>query len=103
VVEAAQHAVATADDDDALAGDVVRDVVARLAQLVGAAEVVPAAEEDPLALELEHLRADVIGAAERGADLDRHDPLARYHASFLQGRLYAAASHVSALASTRWS
>src|SRR5262249_48590197 len=71
VVEAAQDIVLAAAGEDALARDVVGGAGSRHLQFVGAAEVVPAPEEDPLPLELEHLGARVVGAGEGGAKLGR--------------------------------
>ena len=79
VVEPAQLAVRAADEEQALAPDVDGDEVPRLGRLAAARDVHPFTEEDPLALELEHLRSVVIAAWQGGADAARAHARARVY------------------------
>ena len=69
VVEAAELLVLPADDDDALAGDVDGDEIARFGRLVGPRDVHPFAEEHPLPVELVDLRRAVVVAGKGRPEL----------------------------------
>ena len=63
-MEGAEHAVAAAHDQGALAGDVEGEVGAGLGQLAFVADQLPGAPEQELLLELEQLRVGVAPARE---------------------------------------
>ena len=71
VEESAQHAVAATHDQQRLAGQFKRDVLARLPHLVQPAGVLPGARERRLQFEFEDARVHVPGGRRRAGFLER--------------------------------